>query len=364
MITDRALPGLPILLETDGVTQLRYKPGTSCVAAIARPDGPAFGYAVSPAARPKLDKLIRKAPPGTIIDHDQERNLIMARAAADRDLPALADPAAAAVSLLPGPPPAFRTLAYKPQRRWVALASQVGHEPVLLRAYRRTTVADAYLRLARFDRLAGTRRSLGWDADYAVIATSFEPGESLAELIESGAATDAMLTGCGAALARLHDHQPFPGAPVREADPAATVALLGVLLSDQASRAQGILDRLRATAPARVPPVPCHGDFSADQVIIPPAGSTRTEPTLIDFDRSGLGDPAADLAGLSAAGLGPDAVDRVLAGYRTVRPVPAGLDWHRARALLLRAADPFRTASPDWPADILANLDRLEEAMP
>lgn len=364
MITDAALPGLQALLEFPGLTQLRYKPGTSCVAGIARPDGPAFGYAVSADARPKLDKLIRKAPPGTIIDHDQERNLVIARAAADRDLPALADPAAAAASLLPGRPPAFRTLAYKPQRRWVALASRDGAEPVLLRAYRRATVTDAHTRLAWFDRLTGTRRALGRDDRYAVIATRFEPGTSLAELIGTGAATDAMLTGCGTALARFHDQPPVTGPAVRQADPAATVALLGVLLPGQTARAEAILDRLRATTPPTVPPVPCHGDFSADQVIIPPAGATGTQPTLIDFDRSGLGDPAADLAGLSAAGLGPDAVDRVLAGYRTVRPVPAGLAWHRARALLLRAADPFRTAAPDWPARIPVLLDRIEETLP
>jgi aminoglycoside phosphotransferase len=361
MITDTALPGLEALLRLPGLTQLRYKPGTSCVAAIARPDGPAFGYAVSADARPKLDKLIRKAPPGTIIDHDRERNLIIARAGADRDLPALADPDAATASVLPGPPPAFRTLAYKPQRRWVALASRAGTVPVLLRAYRRSTVADAHARLAWFDRLTGTRRALGRDDRYAVIATRFEPGSSLAELIESGAATDAMLTGCGVALARLHDQPLVPGPAVRQADPAATVALLGVLLPGQAPRAEALLDRLRAAVPPRVPPVPCHGDFSADQVIIPAAGSP---PTLIDFDRSGLGDPAADLAGLSAAGLGPAAVDRVLAGYRTVRPVPAGLAWHRARALLLRAADPFRTAAPDWPERIPLLLDRIEETLP
>ncbi|MFC7621883.1 phosphotransferase family protein [Microlunatus sp. GCM10028923] len=364
MITDPALPGLATLLGLPGLTQLRYKPGTSCVAAITHPDGDAFGYVVSAAARPKLDKLIRKAPPGTIIDHDRDRNLIIARAAADRDLPALADPAAATAALLPGPAPEFRTLAYKPQRRWVALASRGSGEPVLVRAYRRTTVADAQDRLAWFGRLTGTRRSLGWDAERAVIITGYEPGVSLADLIGTGAATDAMLTGCGVALARLHDQPPVPGPAVRQADPAATVALIRILLPGQAARAEAILDRLRASAPAAVPPVPCHGDFSVDQVIIPPTGAAHPEPTLIDFDRSGLGDPAADLAGLQAAGLGPAAVDRVLAGYRTVRPVPAGLDWHRARALLLRAAEPFRTALPDWPDRIPVLLARIEETLP
>ena len=395
MITDARLPGLAELLDPDRLaarieqagaqlsrrSHLRYKPGTSCVAGIVLDDGDAFGYVVSEAARAKLDKIIGRADPAAILLHDRERNLIIARAEADRDLPALADPQSALAAIRPGPPASLRTLAYKPQRRWVGLAGRPGEPPVLLRAYRRTTVADAHRRLAWYGELTGSRRALGWRARSGLIATTFQPGTSLADLIERRAADDDALHGCGVALARLHDQPPLPGPTVRRADPAATADLIAVILPDEATRARQILDRLRATAPTAGPIRPCHGDFSTDQVIIAdlsdvscPRGQLGSDNSagrrdgagvdLIDFDRSGLGDPAADLAGLPAAGLGAAAFDRVLVGYRTVRPVPAGLGWQVARGLLLRAAEPFRVGAIDWAAAIPERLDRIEEALP
>lgn len=377
MITDARLPGLAELLDQDRLaarigetgarlTHLRYKPGTSCVAGIALADGDAFGYGVSDAARPKLDKIIRRADAGAVLVHDRDRNLIIARARTDRDLPALADPQAALATIRPGPAATFRTLAYKPQRRWVGLARRSGEPPLLLRAYRPATVADAHRRLTWYESLTGIRRVVGWDPRSGLIGTSYQPGTSLAELIDRDAADDSALHGCGVALARLHDHPARPGPTVRRADPAATVALIGVLLPDQAARARRILDRLDATAPTAGSAVPCHGDFSADQVIIGPGAGRREGAgiAMIDFDRSGLGDPAADLAGLPAAGLASAEFDRVLAGYRTVRPVPAGLDWQLARALLLRSAEPFRSGDSDWPTAIPERLTRIEEALP
>ncbi|WP_152362874.1 aminoglycoside phosphotransferase family protein [Microlunatus speluncae] len=390
MIIDAGLRGLAALLDPDRLSSvleragvrlarrshLRYKPGTSCLAGIVLDDGVAFGYAVADSAGPKLDKIIRKTDPAAVLVHDRDRNLIIARARADRDLPALADPHAALAAIRPGPSATLRTLAYKPQRRWVGLASRAGEPPLLLRAYRPATVADAHRRLTWYEHLTGGRRIVGWQPRSGVIATSFQPGASLADLIDHGTATDTNLHDTGVALARLHDHPPLSGPTVRQADPAATVALIGVLLPEQSARAERILARLRATAPAAVAPQPCHGDFSADQVIIHNHHADLSEMSspmtqlgsdksvgLIDFDRSGLGDPAADLAGLPAAGLGPAAFDRVLAGYRTVRPMPAGLDWHLAHALLLRAAEPFRSGAADWAAAIPERLTRIEEAL-
>ncbi len=399
MITDAGLPGLADLLEPDRLAarieaagarlsrrnHLRYKPGTSCIAGIALADGDAFGYVVSEAARPKLDKIIRRAVPGSILVHDRERKLIIARAEADRDLPTLADPQSALAAIRPGPPAGLRTLAYKPQRRWVGLADRSGESPLLLRAYRRSTVADAHRRLTWYEHLTGNRRLVGWRTGSGLIVTTFQPGISLAELIEGrsvgtphGSAAEALYS-CGVALARLHDHPPVPGPSVRQADPAATVDLIKILLPEQAARARRILDRLRDSAPPAVMPRPCHGDFSADQVIIAseadlsevsgPRGQLGSDKSaagvqLIDFDRSGLGDPAADLAGLPAAGLEGSAFDLVLDGYRTVCPVPAGLDWQIARALLLRAAEPFRSGATDWATAIPERLAQIEEALP
>ena len=99
-----------------------------------------------------------------------------------------------------------------------------------------------------------------------------------------------------------------------------------------------------------------HGDFSADQVIVDPAGRIA----ITDWDRAGRADPAVDLGSLRAAGLDPTAYAEVLSGYTTVRPLPAGVDWHLARARLLRLVEPLRRARPDWRQQISTRLGELE----
>ena len=83
---------------------------------------------------------------------------------------------------------------------------------------------------------------------------------------------------------------------------------------------------------------------------------------LIDWDRAGVDDPATDLAHAWAAGLGEAHRGAFLEGYTRKRDLPP-VGRQLARAWLLRAADPFRTAAPDWPHRIVEHLREAEEAL-
>ncbi|HET9872419.1 MAG TPA: phosphotransferase [Propionibacteriaceae bacterium] len=359
------------LAERGEVLQLRryqrYKPATSLVMAVELGSGPAFLYGVSPVAAPKLEKLVAKAPVGSVLAVDRSRLLLLARIEADRDLPALKDVPAAAADLSrdgsrlqTGP---VTTLVHKPQRRWVGLATS-DEQQVLLRAYRAQVLPDAVARyrLARSIRAGSAQRVIATSPRHALMAVPYLPGRTLEQIVladaEPGRSSEAALRATGQALATMHARPCDPAAvPVAQhAWPAATAQLISTLLPALAADVAEILRRLRRTQPRPNPATVCHGDFSADQVIL----STDEELRFIDFDRAGLADPATDLAGLRAAGLRSTHFDTVLSGYTTVRAEPAHLDWHVAHARLLQAADPFRSARPDWPQLIADRLRVLQ----
>jgi hypothetical protein len=60
-----------------------------------------------------------------------------------------------------------------------------------------------------------------------------------------------------------------------------------------------------------------HGDFSLDQVIIGPDGGLG----FIDWDRAGVGNPAADLASAAASGLSHETMQHLLGGYTRIGPL-------------------------------------------
>ena len=87
---------------------------------------------------------------------------------------------------------------------------------------------------------------------------------------------------------------------------------------------------------------------------------------FIDFDRATIGPPEADLGSLAAAALvdqthqaGKIATE-VQLGYAEARegPDPVALATHTAAHLLRRAAEPFRSCWPDWPAGVARILDQ------
>ncbi len=395
---DRAVPALDLVLDGDWLHDwlasrgevlvnrcyLRYKPDTSCVAALELESGRAFLYGVAKPVRPKLDKVVAMAPPGSIRAVDSRLRVVLATIQADRDLPAVRNLPRAIARLgldthdQPTQPSCEPTvLVHKPQRRLVGLlpgGSGAQSDPglsgdVVLRAYRKGHSVPAVQRHRAARRAQGVRtaRVLGKSTRYAVLALEHLPGQTLDALISAGTATPATLRATGLALARVHaqplgeqvDSWPIPAKRPEPAVSAAayeTAALVSRLSPRLAGRVASILKVLAATAPAGNERVFCHGDFSADQVVVDAQGS----PGLIDWDSAGIADPASDLATVQAAGLGGDELANLLDGYGELRTLPRHLDWHLAQARLMRAADPFRSVTEAWLDAVEANLTGVE----
>ncbi len=392
---DQALPGLPVLLDDDLLAAwlasrglaparrryLRYKPGTGCLLALdLRVDGgavPVVLQAASADSAPKLAKTRAQAPPGSVLAVDEARCLLLTTERADRDLPAiarLAEPhgtAAVLGRLLPGRDltgAVLRRLRYKPARRWVAVLGQPGHDPLLLRVHRPAVTAELLSALTAL----GTARVptpglVAADPDLGLAVVEWLPGHPLAAV--PAAERAPLLRATGRVVARLHQH---PARRLRRRDAGAArdsaraaADLVGRLLPEHAGRARDLASAIGARLrPAPAPRV-CHGDLSADQVVVGPAG-----PALVDLDEVALDDPAVDLASVVAGAqldeVGhPGDVDPLLAGYATVRPLPPArhLAAHTAAALLRRAPEPFRRAEPAWAAGVLRGLEAAERAL-
>jgi len=393
---DPAVPSLDLVLEAGRLGRwlerrgevlvnrcyLRYKPDTSCVAALELESGRAFLYGVAEPVRPKLDKLVEAAPPGSIRAVDRRLRLVLATVEADRDLPALRNLPHAIARLgldrsddRPAPSSELTVLVHKPQRRLVGLlhpdagAAPDSREDVVLRAYRKGHSVRAVQRHRAAGRVKDVRtaRVLAKSSRYALLAMEHLPGQTLDALVSAGTATPAILQATGLALAQVHadplrgkvDPWPMPAQlPETTVSAAAyeTAALISRLCPRLARRVASILEVLAATAPAGTERVFCHGDFSADQVVVDAQG----RPGLIDWDSAGIGDPATDLATVQAAGLGGDQLANLLDGYGQLRTLPRHLDWHLAQARLMRAADPFRSATEAWLDAVEANVTTVE----
>jgi aminoglycoside phosphotransferase len=374
LLADPAVPGLGLLLDDARLRTwleerdqrllrrcyVRYKPGTSVVVGLQLASGRAFALAVSAEGRAKLDKLRHRAGDEDVLAVDPEHDLLLASVWGDRDLPALAALTRVVGRLVPHVGPhEVATLVHKPQRRWVGLVDAPSlAQPVLLRAYRRGRVADAAqrLRLARkVHRAVEVPRLLNRSNRYAALAVEYVPGRTLQAALASGPA-QAEVVETGRALARVHGRA-AAGMPATDlADPAATVELVGAVLPSLRLRVQELLTALGSRRPPRPEPSLCHGDFSLDQVVVSTAGTLA----FLDWDRGGAGVPAADLGSAVASGLDDATGLALLEGYSEVRPLPTDLDWYVAQAKLLRLADPFRTASPCWAAEVEARVEDLE----
>jgi aminoglycoside phosphotransferase len=375
---DPHLPNLRLLLDDEPLrawlggqgqvlqrrSHVRYKPGTSCVAALLLQSGPAFLMAVAESARPKLDKVVVKAPPGGVLAYEPARGLLLASFTADRDLPAVRalednlrrllgrDMAGASVT----------TVVYNPQRRWVGLASAANPQPaVLLRGYRRPVFAGVVDRLtvaARASAVVRVPRLLGDYHRSAVMAVEYLPGQPLDTALAAGRAP-VDLAAVGQALAGLHQIDAADSVPADVSPSADTACLVAALLPELAGRLASVTATLDAQRSASACAALCHGDFSFDQVIVGADGGLG----FIDWDRAGRGNPAVDLASVAASGLDDTMMQRLLAGYTRVRPVPGDLSWQITDARLRRLAEPFRQGSPTWAEDIRRRLDLLEATM-
>jgi hypothetical protein len=184
-------------------------------------------------------------------------------------------------------------------------------------------------------------------------------GTSLAEVVVlTGAAAGDAVRAAGAALRALHDAPPPAGLPVRpDADAQAgetlrTAEVLAVLPPEVGQRLRGgidrVLDRLSRWPVERATTV--HGDVKCENVLVD-GPSLR----LLDFDRCGTGDPAADVGKFLAdlrwwtGGDGTGLGAAFLQGYGAAEQDRTA----RARAyeslfLLRMAARRVPLQDPDW----------------
>ena len=187
-------------------------------------------------------------------------------------------------------------------------------------------------------------------------------GPSLAEVIVlSGAATVNAVRAAGRGLRLLHDLPvgealpACPGAAAQAAETVRTAELLEALAPAVGAQLRREVDRvldLLARLPVE-PPTSTHGDVKCDNLLVSGSGVH-----LLDFDRCGRGDPAADIGKFLAdlrwwAAEGGHAVAPLHQAFLDAYGVAAPTRVARARAydalLQLRiAARRIRVQDPAW----------------
>lgn len=384
--TDPGIPGLRDVLSPLGlvrrlapawdvadarVVYLRYKPATSLVAGLrltAADGATSFvqALALGVGAPEKLAKVVRAGDGddvgrGAVVD--PRLGVALSDVTADRHLPGVG-------RVLHDADGAVTPLVYKPGRRWVAREERTDGSAVLVKVHRRSAVAGVLAGHAALTGLpvvtvAEARERRG------TVRHPWLPGRPLDALVGPG--LPDLWSCAGAVLAAVHAQPSAEG--LQRVDravelAAAVAAVRAVAPLDLAAAAASTAERVLAQAGEAVSPRVVHGDFSADQVIVRPdlAGSAapaadQPAVTLVDLDRVGLDDPAADLASwygaLVATGTGPGDPHEVLAplleGYLGAggdASVVGRLRLLSAAAVLQRATEPFRRHLPDWPEQV------------
>lgn len=415
---ERALPGLAVLLDPEAfvralrphvpdaglreasITYIRYKPETNCLLTyrLETGGGPVTAYAKlhGPDAEVKLRNVREKEKdsatsplgPGRIVL--EEISTVVALFPNDgklRSLQELQDPTAwrrRLVGLFPERPDLWeceaRTLAYKPERRYVAQLAAGGEPRAVLKYYNEGGFAQADaisvgfrsrgpLRVARRIGRSRRRRTLAfeWLAGRLLSEAITDPGQDLDEIAV-----------VGAALAELHGQAPggLVAVSTRRKEAESWIALaegIAFLHPPGEGRARSLARRLASLFPdAPAAPRPVHGDFYAKQVLV-----DGGQASLLDLDRAVRGDPAADL-GRFLGHLERDALrgvvpperveplgNALLDGYRRASrsSLPSGVGPYVAAALLSLAPDPFRYREQGWPQRIEALLERAEAVL-
>ncbi|MDH2327072.1 phosphotransferase [Cereibacter sp. SYSU M97828] len=342
---DPALPGLALTLDAAAVAEvlgvpvepfhLRYKPGTSCMATFRTASGFVTLRALTRARfdademSPRRAALSKRLPEHAVIVMPPE---------ADKRITALRRGALPAGAV---------PLRYKPERRMVLRDGDA-----MIKAMSKATWDRARIG-ATFGAAVGGPAVLSLDEASGMIATQWL----------HGAAADAMPDtheAIGAALAALHrSRADLPALPQSRPPPALDdLESLAPDLGERIRRLRGMLDLLLHNAAQ----VPCHGDFSADQVML-----TQGRIAFVDWDEAGMGDPARDIGSFLAridhdrlTGKPGDGA-AFLDGYGAL---PQNLAVHHAAALAALATEGFRTRAPDWHGLASRLLSRAEEILP
>ncbi len=382
---DAALPGLGLLLDPAALAaalgssrvdlrHLRYKPGTSCTAAVLTDAGRWLrlraltrerfadkGAAAAPLApAPVAAMCIEAGSPADDRDVPGLRRLWPGRMRQKALAQLFGEGRLGTARLVP--------LSYRLGRRLVARLDHPDgaallkvHTPGRFAQAQAGTVAAAMLGHAPMERCCAR--------SFAVV-TRWLPGETL-----SAANGVAGFAEAGSALASWHEggpRLPFPRSRAEEIAMFQRALENAAALMPEMDARLGALSRRLVEAMAGTPADlgPIHGDFSADQVVVGPDGIH-----LIDWDRAGTGDRAADL-GSALARLDADritgrlsalaahaAAEALLAGYAARRELPPAVEAQRLANLAGLVTEPFRRQAPDWPTEIASLAGELERGL-
>lgn len=367
---------LEVLGHTSRVTRIRYKPGSSIVAALVNEsaEGRATtGWIAAYSDPAKLGKTLARAAHAGFDARAVEalQGVVVGETAADR---VLSTQLGRLRRLVPGVFAHATVLRHNPHRR-VVLRSVMTGQPVVLKVqaatgrtrYGADPASEAGSRALDGLERAGVR-VLRPTALAGLEGAEVVPWWGDGDLATIRLAEDALRhagLSAGRDLARLHNAHlgetegPAPEAGRREDD--AAVRSIGTILPAASDRAAAVAARLRraGSGPARRLTV-VHGDFSPDQVLVG-GGETR----LIDFDRCTIDSPERDLGSFLATAelMGRPELGRALIdGYTAAGGTADPRELHRftAIAFLRRSVEPFRTLSPHWARQTEHALYRAE----
>ncbi|MGH7492838.1 MAG: phosphotransferase family protein [bacterium] len=273
----------------------------------------------------------------------------------------------------------MESLAYKPERRYVAKVTTESNSSTLLKFYTPQIFHTTQQSAIAFTSHGFLRipRCLGKSNRYSVIAFEWLEGRLLGEIINEGEPALKAVEETGAALAQLHAQDPDGlGLKTRETE-AATILEMANWLSfvhpPIAERAKQLAKRLASWLQTETQvQKPIHGDFYAKQVLWS-EGCAR----VVDLDEAVRGDPRFDLC-LFVARLEQDAIrgklsaesapalkHALLDGYMQAGGQPSlrDMDWYTAVALFQLSHEPFRACEPGWIDCTEAILDRIESIL-
>lgn len=433
---DPSLPGLPWLLDDARLEELlrhsaqgagivrvqvdylRYKPATSCLAALRLFDQQnkvqhAFVKALPAGSRDwgwQSRRLTRRScADGRFSVHlDESLALLFASAEHDRRITALAShflssrqqgcqppvsgPATAMRAPWPLRLPAtwpnlavtagaagwgewtdWQILRYKPERRLVARL-QLEQQPTgLLRACSQADF-DMTLAGARLAESLGFSRLLASDPAHHCLVSQWVTGESLHPGSGGLELDEHSFRQLGACLHRLHHSRqthPLRRTQQAELDALNQAADMACLLQPALARQlRALQQQLQKNQPrAGEQTVLIHGDFSLEQVIRRPDGDL----CLIDWDSACMGDPASDIGSLLArltlqvqeGLLPPGTPEMALGNILSSYPAPAlrafcqRVHWHAAAGLLRLMPEGFRKRRPGWSSTMASALEQL-----
>ncbi len=386
---DRALPGLAILLDPEAFADrlqanlpdtkitaaylryIRYKPGTNCLVSYQLETGNGtmgvYAKTYSRDAETKLAKAYNRKSRVNSAEHSyvilKDHAVVVSFFPNDakiRRLHKVNDPQflqELKENIVPGISGSQRTelrsIAYKPERRFVASLAIDGDTKALIKFHKIRDYRSVLSTIGAVEsrNMLRVPRFLGSMQKYGIVGYEWLQGELLSEMIMSHKSIVPAVIETGSALAELHDQHPRGLAKrTRAAEAAAITALadrIDFLCPHLKARAQQLAANLRSWLLNESPRHGIiHGDFYAKQVLW-----TRGRVGIVDLDEAVMGDQRSDLGNFIAH----------LIRWRVDDETITNIQEALAVNLFQLIHHPFRICEPDWAEKIEMILDRVEE---